>query len=64
MKKIRINGSWVPLLAAEFETSENTVRQSLRYLINSDLAIKIRKKALDKLKKESQKPVEIEFEED
>ena len=61
--KISIPGSWVSKIASEFDTSENTVRISLKYALNSELGQKIRERALELLKKESEKPSTYEYEE-
>lgn len=58
MKKDRIEipHSWSPKLAEEFKTSQTTIRMALQYVNNSAKAIEIRKRALDLLSLESQKP--------
>mgnify|MGYP006981784803 CR=1 FL=1 len=57
--KIEVPGSWTPELAEEFETTTQTVRMALQYTFNSEKAKKIRARAIERLEKESQKPVEL-----
>lgn len=57
--KIQVSGSWIKKIADELDTSENTVRMSLKYYMNSELGKKIRERALEMLKEESKKPIEL-----
>jgi hypothetical protein len=59
-KTIQICSKWKKDLMSEFETSLVTVQLSLDYANNSQLAINIRKRAVEMLKNEIERIQEIE----
>lgn len=57
MTEILIHPAYVKTIASEFDCTAQTVRMALKYVFNSNMAIKIRERAIELLVEEAKKPV-------
>lgn len=58
-KTIRVPKGWTEILAKKHGVTLQSVRMSLQYVFNSDKAKRIRETALEMLKMESEKPINL-----